>query len=377
MGTIHILTPEYPPKTGGVADYTRLVARGLYEAGETVHVWCPAEAAVDTDSAFEVHPECGRFHASDLARLGRLLDRFDRPRRLLLQWVPHGYGRRAMNVGFCLWVWRRARRGDQIEVMVHEPYLAFWEGGWRQAAAALVHRFMTIVLLRAASRVWVAIPAWEDRWRPYTLGRAVPFAWLPVPSVLMVPDSAAVRAVRDQFSDGPLIGHLGTYGPLVASLLDDVLKELLCRLDEGRIVLMGAGGDAFRQRFSARYPGLAPRIVATGRLADHALAAHVAACDVLVQPYPDGVSSRRTTAMAGLRLGVPLVTTSGALTESFWEPSRAVRLSPAGDWARMVEHVLDLLSHPDARRTLADSGRTFYERTFDVRRTVAALMSAT
>ena len=35
----HILTGEYPPRPGGVADYTSQVAAGLAEAGDEVHVW--------------------------------------------------------------------------------------------------------------------------------------------------------------------------------------------------------------------------------------------------------------------------------------------------------------------------------------------------
>ena len=44
MAILHILTPEYPPATGGVADYTRLIARKLAQAGDAVHVWCPPNA---------------------------------------------------------------------------------------------------------------------------------------------------------------------------------------------------------------------------------------------------------------------------------------------------------------------------------------------
>ena len=65
-----------------------------------------------------VHPDLGRFGPRDLERVGRLLDELDPPRRLIVQWVPHGYGRRAMNVGFCAWLWKRARQGDRIELMV-------------------------------------------------------------------------------------------------------------------------------------------------------------------------------------------------------------------------------------------------------------------
>src|SRR5262249_40199976 len=40
----HLITGAYPPQPGGVSDYTHLVASGLAEAGDMVHVWCPPAA---------------------------------------------------------------------------------------------------------------------------------------------------------------------------------------------------------------------------------------------------------------------------------------------------------------------------------------------
>ncbi len=173
-----------------------------------------------------------------------------------------------------------------------------------------------------------------------------------------------------------IVGHLGTYGSPIASLLSDVLIEVLRKLSAPHILLMGVGSQEFLASFSRSNPQHARRITATGPLPGSALAAHVAACDVLVQPYPDGISSRRTSAMAGLHLGVPIVTTTGALTEPFWDPSNAVRMSRVGDWVTFVDHVDRLLQDPDERARLARGAREFYDAMFDMGRTVAALRAA-
>jgi len=39
--TSHLITGEYPPQSGGVSDYSYLVATGLAKASEKVHVWAP------------------------------------------------------------------------------------------------------------------------------------------------------------------------------------------------------------------------------------------------------------------------------------------------------------------------------------------------
>src|SRR5581483_642346 len=141
---IHILTPEYLPQLGGVAAYTRALARALTRAGEQVQVWSPQGTSGDPSDSFVVHPDAGEFSASDLAHLGAQLDAFPGPRRLLVQWVPHAYRYRAMNLGFCWWLLARARRGDIVELIVHEPYLEMLGGPWKQTAAASVHRLMTV-----------------------------------------------------------------------------------------------------------------------------------------------------------------------------------------------------------------------------------------
>jgi glycosyltransferase involved in cell wall biosynthesis len=378
MAIIHLLTPEYAPKVGGVADYTRVVARGLADEGEDVHVWCSSDGKGSAGDRFTVHPDLGQFRGADLARAGKCLDAFPRPRRVIVQWVPHAYGFRAMNLGFCLWLWTRASRGDEIELMVHEPYLAFWEGSWRQTAAAMVHRLMTVVLLQSARRVWVAIPAWESKWKPYTLGRVLPFTWLPIPSGLSPPDANVVGTLRTQFGtqSRALVGHLGTYGSLVAPLLMGVLAAILRQPHPPRVLLIGAGSLQFRTSLLARYPQYTDSVYSTGPLDEVQLAAHVAACDLLVQPYLDGISSRRTSAMAALSLGVPVVTTRGRLTESLWADSEAVRLTAVNDAKGMAGQVEELLRCPEATRRLGEAGRALYLRTFDVSRTIGALKNA-
>jgi glycosyltransferase involved in cell wall biosynthesis len=374
MGVIHLITPEYPPHLGGVASYTRQLAAGLTDAGEQVHVWCPWG---EIGQGFTVHPVLGEFRPMDLERAGAFLDDFAPPRRIIVQWVPHGYGRRSMNVRFCLWLRNRAARGDRVELIVHEPYLSLWEGSWRQTGAALVHRLMTVILLRCASAVWISAPLWEHMWRPYALGRKVSFVWLPIPSALCQPDAGDVGALRAVLG-GPalsIVGHFGTYGRPVATILERVLPELLEQSDSVHVLLIGNGSDRFLASFSQRHPLLAGRMTASGPLTESSLAAHVAACDVLLQPYPDGVSSRRTTVMAGLRLGVPIVTTAGYVTESLWKSNDAVRLVPIERAINMVPAVLDLLSSSDRREQLGRAGHDLYERTFTIERTIAALTS--
>lgn len=383
MAERHLLTCEYPPRIGGVADHTRLVAEGLAAAGDMVHVWCPADVGeVPALSAgVTVRRELGSFGPSDLRRVGRMLNCFAAPRRLLVQWVPHGYGYRSMNVWFCLWLCARAFvRGDEVTYIVHEPFLAFGEGSRRQDAVALVHRLMTVVLLSAASRVWTTIPKWEECWRPYALGRRVQFGWLPVPSTTPVTasaeDAATTRALYAE-EGASLVGHFGTYGGHVARSLTRLLPRLLSDEEtDCAVLLMGQGSETMRAELLRAHPQLADRIHATGTLSTEAISRHLAACDLLLQPYPDGVSTRRTSVMAGLAHGLPIVTTSGALTEALWQESRAVALAEVGDDDALLDEVRRLRSSSEERARLRAAGHKLYRERFDLSHTLAALRRA-
>lgn len=373
----HIITSEYPPQPGGVSDYTAQVAEGLAQQGEEVHVWCPGAAKASVAaSGVQVHRDLGSAARQDLRAIDDQLNRFPGPRYILVQWVPHGYGHRSMNVPFCLWLWRRARKhGDIVEIMAHEPFLNF-EGSWRQYGAALIHRFMTVVLLRAATRVWFSTPEYQRRWKSYALGRRIPFQWLPIPSnVRVVRDEAAIQAVRRQYipASGLLVGHFGTYGTPLLSVLEPILATMARELPEQPLLLMGRGSREFRKRLIEQHPAWERNLHATGPLAPDDLSYHVAACDLLIQPYPDGATTRRTSLMLGLSHGKPALSTTSEVTEPLWADSGAVALAPSGDAAAFVKLLRELLQDPTERTRMSQAAQKLYRERFDISHTVTAL----
>ena len=375
----HLITPEYPPNVGGVSDYTCQLAERLAAEGDEVHVWCSGRSGASPDNGPSVHREFGGFTPADLRHAGQALDRFPAPRHILVQWVPHGFGYRSMNLPFCWWLWRRAERGDFVELMVHEPFLTFDWASPLQNIAALAHRCMTILLLRAATRVWVSIPHWERMLRGYALGRQIAFQWLPIFSNIPVADDPArTQAIKRQYADGDrlLIGHFGTFGPGITTLLGPILTALGGDSIPQTILLMGDGSHQYRQSLMERESRLGAVIQATGRLSACELSHHLSACDLLIQPYPDGVSSRRTSFMAGLANAKPTVTTTGWLTEPLWFDSGAVALAAAGDTDAFVKQVRRLRDEHAERLRAGSAAARLYKERFDISHTISALRMA-
>jgi glycosyltransferase involved in cell wall biosynthesis len=372
----NIITGEYPPHSGGVGDYTRLVARGLAEAGDEVRVWAPeAPGPSPLDPGVQLRRLPGHFGSRALALLHRELTRERQPYRLLVQYVPHMYGWNAMNVLFSGWLgW-----GCPVRpwVMFHEvAFPVAWRQPLRHNFLGLVHRWMARTVVGSAERIFLSVPWWMRLLgRRATAGQKA--AWLPVPSnVPTEADAPAVAGVRARYAPAGgarLIGHFGTFPPLVAEPLRGALGALLARNSRRAALLIGPGGKAVAEQLGSGAAGLAGRVFATGPLPADGVAAHLAACDLLVQPFPDGASSRRGSLMAGIGLGLPVVTTHGPATEPVWAAEGLVASVPAGDAAALKDTAEGLLADGPARADLARRARAGYDAHFSLRHTLAAL----
>jgi glycosyltransferase involved in cell wall biosynthesis len=372
---LHIITPEYSPDRGGVADYSALVANGLREAGYSVHVWCPASRPREDLKQEWVHREPQGFGVRGLKRIGKSLNRFAKPRKLLVQWVPHGYGWRAMNVAFCFWVLMRALRGDSIEIMLHEAFLAFRKDSWRQSFAAAVQRFMTVILLASTRQVWISSPSWEAKIRPYCLKRNIRFTWLPVPSTIPVVATAdSVVEIRGRYAPGSelLLGHFGTYGRLTTDMLEEIVPAVLSGNQNCKLLLIGANSDSYRKTFASRFPELASRVFATGEADAKSVSRSLMACDVLIQPYPEGVTARRTTCLAALAHGKPVVTTLGEMTEDFWQTTPQP-LAFGGTCVEAVEVATRLLNDQAELQNLGERAKKYYRENFALEHVIQLL----
>jgi glycosyltransferase involved in cell wall biosynthesis len=373
--TWHIITSEYPPDQGGVADYTRLVALGLAARGDRVHVWAPAVADGEpAEAGVEVHRLPGGFGRRTLGALGRGLARADAG-QILVQYVPQGFGMRGMNLPLCAWLFGHRRAG--ITIMFHEVAVALgWQQPLRHNVIGVVNRAMAFALMRAARRCFVGAAAWEPLLRAVAPAQAA-ISWLPVPSnVPVIDDPAGVRALRKKLvaRGGQILGHFGTARETwIAEQIGAVVPALLLERTDAAFLLVGRDSPGQRGRVLAHAPELHTRVHATGPLAPTAVSHYLNACDVMFQPYGDGVSTRRGSMMAALAHRRPVVTTAGASTEPLWSQSGAVALVDTGEVAAMSAALSHLMDDAGERTRLRAAAGALYAERFDLVHTIAAL----
>jgi glycosyltransferase involved in cell wall biosynthesis len=154
----------------------------------------------------------------------------------------------------------------------------------------------------------------------------------------------------------------------VVPVLRDAFLDILRADDSRRLVLLGRGAREFARLHLA--PAASSRIFVPEDLSPDEIATHLSACDVVVQPYGDGVSARRTTVMASLALGVPVITTEGQSTEPIWRESGGVAIAAA----EAIPATVGLLdSDRELAHQLGRRGQELYRQHFAIERAVSLL----
>ncbi len=372
-----IVTPEYPPTAGGVSDYTQQLARGLAHAGDEVHVFAPPEADTSADDrAVLVNQLPDRFGPRTWRALGRALDAAGGDVTILLQYVPQGFGMRVMNVPFMLWL---ASRRERLWIIFHEAVFPFaLEQPLKHQLLAVVTRAMLSIAALRADAAFVSTIGWTPiltRWAP---GKREP-RWLPVPSNLPTEATQTRQAVRERLGLAraqQLLVHFGSYSPVVVAPLRDVVPLLLRENPNRALLLVGRNSERFSAEIALRHPDVSRQLRALGAMDAQAAANALSAADLAIFPFPDGVSGRRGSVMAAIGLAIPVLTTSGTLTEAVWRTERAVELVPAGDASAFALAAERLLARSDAAAELGRRGRRFYSEHCAVERVIAALRGA-
>jgi glycosyltransferase involved in cell wall biosynthesis len=123
-----------------------------------------------------------------------------------------------------------------------------------------------------------------------------------------------------------------------------------------------AYADRIRSLIQAR--GLAERVQWTGYTSPEEVSANLLAADAVVMPYRDGTSFRRTTFIAALRHGCPVITTYPAVPLPELHADDNVLLVPPRDSEALAGAVARLAGDPTLRTRLA-AGAAALGQAFD------------
>lgn len=343
-----LISGEYPPQIGGLADYTAHLAGALTQQGHAVHVLTSkkAEPGRSDDVGEEappptagptVHPLATRWGFELLPVLRRALDQLG-PDVVHIQYQTAAYRMHPAIMLAPRWLrWRRPQlRCITTFHDLRDPYLFPKAGPLRRRAteAFLLSNAAAIFTNpddTAAAREVKARAERDDGEPPFVV--EIPIGANIEPGEGRKPMSREELAAHYGVpADGYLLGYFGlanhskgieTLLAALAVLRTRGLRVHLLMLGE----TVGASDPtnrAYLQQLQALVQRLAleQQVTWTGYLPPEALSRALLALDCCVLPYADGASYRRGTLLAALAHGLPVVTTQPAgIAENGWLPA--------------------------------------------------------
>lgn len=277
------------------------------------------------------------------------------PAWVLLQYNPFRYGRSGFAPRLLRDVARlRHRWCAPLAVMVHEAWIDMTDA--KSTLIGLWQHAQLGALLRVADAVMTSTQALADE-----IGRGA--VHVPV-AANITPVATSRTAARDRLGlDGRLA--IALFGRDHPARKLDYAEVAIGALAEAhganRLAVLNLGAGATPLRVPAGIDVHSP-----GELPADELSRHLWASDVVLLPLADGLSTRRTTMMAALAHGRPVLGLAGQNTDAMLtDEAGAVALTPVGDPAAFSRAAVELTNDPLRMRELGDAGRRLYESRFD------------
>jgi polysaccharide biosynthesis protein PslF len=371
-----LVTGEYPPMRGGVADYTQLLARALAAKGVEVSVLTSVGATGGLDPDVAVSLAIKNWGVGFWPAVEDQLARVQ-PDLLHVQYQTAAFD---MALGVNVWpVLGRLRRRPPTVVTFHdlrEPYILPKLGPARRLATMLLAAGASgVVVTNAEDYTRIADGSTSGRTRR-VWGRR-PLAAIPIGSNItpLAPDSSRRAALRERLGAQPDDVIVAFFGFLGQSKGVDVLVEafdsLVSRGRPVRLLMVGAAsGDSGRPdrsyessiRQSLDRPHLRARVAWTGFLDAAGVATYLNAADLACLPFQQGGSLRHGSLIAALTHELPTVTTTiGSLPPVPGLPQLVsghnTLLVPPNDPAAIVSAIEHLADRLELRDTLSAGTR--------------------
>ena len=354
-----VICPTSPGRFDGVADYAARLAASL---STTAPAWLVGLPAPGTPAG-DVVPEVGRLEVASWRDLWRR--RRESPfadATPLVQYVPQLYVGRIDSLWLLLWLASVRAGGRQAAVTVHE-YAVPAAASVRRVAGRVVLPLVIAVAGALTSHVVTTIGLTDRRLRRLLFWKRRRIALVPVGANIL-PGAAAVPP-RTDAAGRPVVCTL--FGQPAAMSAEAVAAVGAWARGEGervRVRWVGRARDEIVD-FCARRCGLPPDTV---EVLDHqpaaAVSALLASSDLFLAPLVDGVSTRRTTVVAALAHGLPVVGTDGPSTDPVLRESAACALAPAGEPAGLVARLRTVAADAGARERMGRAARALYESQF-------------
>ena len=356
QGTLHLIAPSAPPKTCGVGDHSYHLALALSKRTR-LEVHCGQESPAPQFGTLDARTDFDHRHPRTLKRLSRS-EEFRPGDTAFVQYTNFAYGRYGFNPWMAPALANLRRRRVRVATMFHETYMSASEG-WKAAIMGRwQRRFFRQIGLNSDVCLFSTEP-WAGKYADWFPASTV--ACLPVGS--NIPVAGAQRSIersRLGIPDGAvgLVVFGGAHPSRLFPWIAQASRNLVAKGIEHRLVHIGPDSE----RVADLLEGCP--LLELGIQSEDGVSRAFAAGDLLLAPFSDGASTRRTSLLSGLEHGLCCVTTRGPGTDSTLSAQGGSSLVFALDGDDFEHVVLDLASDHARARGLGAAAKIFHRENY-------------
>ncbi len=294
---VTIVSPGYSSKPGGVTAHTARLIGNWTRLGASVQVVENCESVV---------------HAlKEIKGFGSTA--------VLIHYVPFLYGRRGVSRFPKLLVKGLHKIGIETTLFVHEPGVPPTRLPW--IPLSIAHKFQLRTLCNHLDHVVTPVPA-----------------WLPLlpPGATVFPVGSTLGEPEEPFTTGAALEAPVVFSPFAAGLQWEWIADAVAAIDsDPGLIILGAERETFRN-----HPQTSPFYDSEwdfkGYLPGDEVLSLLSRARCVLAPYVDGLTSRRTSAMATLATGTRLITCKGHLFDPAFDIPHISPVNNRSEFATMA-----------------------------------------
>jgi len=345
---IVIITKNLPPAVCGIGDHSVMLGEAIRAKGHSVTI-IAGNGDIGADRCVEDNfwlPE----------RIGRLAERLKalKPDHVILQYTPLMYALQGGRQNPALAAfWAACSREYRTSIILHETYFrACWH--LPSLIRGTFEKKMLKAMVLSSHNVFTAsqplldeVKGWSGSARVCLLPIGANFVFQPVDRERLRTEwgIASGEIVLALFGGGKInLRKLSGY----IDATDALLRE------QGIGIKWLLLGGVKKEFFSLKSPVISP-----GFLPSKDLGEWLQLADIFLMPQILGLSAKRGTLMAAMQHGLPVVGTSGVMTDKFWEDLQGVVL--VRDREGFAEAVLSLSKDSSRRLQMGHANRDYHD----------------
>lgn len=322
------------------------LAENLSLLGDEVRVWTAQDEPMESQefSTFIVHGGRRRWGYRAYSDLTEALDYYD-PEWILVEYAPYLYQRSAWNPMFALWLLRLRLKKRRIALIVHEYPSPSLSLAARSTWLKLPQYFHFQLLLRLCDQMIFLGEAGCTQYTRKRPERKGDFSWIPAGSMIPEVEAPTMAEAHSEslYSGFELEEREPTRADDDATQWDldnkvvllqlvssqstrqyrhtlAALEHVLVKLGQSKtcyLYVCGIEDDQVLQQLDHHGKShLKSWVTGLGDIDHQTTSQWLQRADVVLAPYQEGVSTRRTSIMAALAHGKPVVTLKSVATEA-------------------------------------------------------------